>query len=81
MMLQRETRCVQPPVESIESPAAHDLFRAGRHCEPCGENPDNRLELKPALVGRLQYSGRAHHGDGMLPAPSECQTLTKSTSV
>jgi hypothetical protein len=78
---QRETRSVQPPVESIKSPSAHEPSRAGRHGEPCGKNLDNRLELKPALVGRLQYSDRAHHGHGMLATPSERQTLTKSTSV
>ena len=66
-MLQRETSRAQPPVKGVQSPTANELFGASADGELGGESLDDRLELKRAVISRLQDSGHADHaGDNSL---------------
>lgn len=65
IVLQSQTRCTQPPVESVKSPATNEPFGTWSRGILSGESGDNGGELEPALVGRMQCSDLlTHDGDG-----------------
>src|SRR5450631_3385248 len=71
-MLQREPRRAQPTVKGVDSAAANESLRAGRHVELGRQDRDNRLKLKRTVVCRLQRSGQADHVATLSAAAPDC---------